>query len=100
MIARTGIGFSNKTTLVSPEGMHNASAPPLESLVDNIPALKCSLYFGMKEYSSSPASAKDLKNLAEKANLSDIYHWDIHRFYEELSTIHHFKGIISMQNEY
>ena len=103
MVARTGIGFSINAALVRPDYLDYASAQYLESHVDIIPALKCSLYFGMKEYSSGVSSAKDLEiliNEIEKTDLSGIYFMEIHRFYKELNTLQHFKGIMSMQNKY
>ena len=62
MIARTGIGFSSLpiSTMNHPD---NDSDQYVESLVDNIPALKCSLYFSLKENIASQEDTQDRRNL-------------------------------------
>ena len=93
MIARTGIGFSSIPISTMNHQDHD-SDQYVESLVDNIPALKCSLYFKLKEYISSKKDTKDIGNLdVEIAHLNNV---DIQRFYDELNSIQHFKGIFSL----
>ena len=96
MIARTGIAFSNNA--ISTVNLYENSELQIESLVDNIPALKCSIYYSMKEYVSSQKLKLDEGSLETEQWMS--YNWNIHRFYDELSNIQHFKGIFSIQNIY
>ena len=98
MIARTGIGFSSLSISTMNRQDHD-SDQYIESLVDNIPALKCSLYYSLKEYISSHEETRDRENLdVEIAHLNNV---DIQRFYDELNSIQHFKGIFSLyQNAY
>ena len=94
MIARTGIGFSSLSISTMNRQDHD-SGQYVESLMDNIPALKCSLYFSLKEYKSSQENTSDKDNLeVELAHLNNV---DIQRFYDELNSIQHFKGIYSLQ---
>ena len=94
MIARTGIAFSSLAISTMNLQDHD-SDQYVESLVDNIPALKCSLYFSLKEYISSHEDSKDRESLdVEIEYLNDV---DIQRFYEELNSFQYFKGILSLQ---
>ena len=97
MIARTGIAFSSLAISTMNLQDHD-SDQYVESLVDNIPALKCSLYFNLKEYISSQKLKVDEGNLETENWMS--YNWNIHRLYDELGNIQHFKGIFSIQNIY
>ena len=97
MIAPTGIIFSNKTTCATSYGNEGFYT---ECLLDTIPALKCSIYFGFWQYITSPASKKESHDFEPivAPDLIDAYMWDFERFHEELRCIDHFKGILELKS--
>ena len=97
IIARTGIAFSNQS--ISAHELNNHFLEnQIECLVDNIPPLKCSLYFSMKEYESIKPLKFDKERLG--TNYLMTYIWNFQRFHQELKDFQHFKGIFSMQEKH
>ena len=93
MIGRTGIAFSNQTTLSGYGPNQNT-----ECLIDTLPALKCSLYYGLCYLTQQKVSVTDLKGLDDllHRDLKKVYDWDFVRFQEELICTEQLKPIFKL----
>ena len=101
MIARAGIAFSNTTTTCVQRGFENDELYT-ECLLDILPALKCSLYYGLQCFTSSHRNAKDPQdtNLICPTEMRDIFEEEFDQFREMLSSVDQFKNILECQKLY
>ena len=101
MIARAGIAFSNKTTTCAQRGFENGEFYT-ECLLDILPALKCSLYYGLRCFTSSHRNVKDPQdaNLICSTDVRDIFEEEFDQYREMLSSVDQFKNILECQKAY
>ena len=104
MIARAGIAFSNKTTSV-------AGQADTECLIDTLPALKCSLYYGLRKnplpkgffsrrFNDLEIYKREFKDLSDATyrDLKEVYDWEFARFQEELIPFEQFRLIFELND--
>ena len=98
MISRAGIAFSNKTTTCVSGEFENRELYT-ECLLDILPALKCSLYYGLRCYTSSQRHVNDSKdaNLVFSKDMYDIFEEEFDKNHDILSCIDQFKNILEYQ---
>ena len=85
IVARAGIAFSR-------EALSNNDGHDIECLIDNLPALRCSLYFVLR-------CQKEWPNVEYYRKLvSSVDYAEFHEFHEQLDCIDHYKGMLNLYN--
>ena len=103
MISRAGIAFSNqRTTCFECSGNFENGELFTECLLDILPALKCSLYYGLRCYTSSQRHVKDSQdaNLMCSKDMSDMFEEEFDKNRDILSCIDQFNNILESQTAY
>ena len=83
MVSRAGIAFSNQTTTCVTGDSENGELYT-ESLLDILPALKCSLYYGLRCFTSSRRDVKDSQDadLTCSKEMRDIFEEEFDKYRE------------------
>ena len=87
IIARAGLAFSR-------EALSNNDGHDIECMVDNLPALRSSLYFLLRCQKEWP----EPDNRYYRRLVSSVDFAEFHEFHEELECIDHYKGILNLYN--
>ena len=101
MIARAGIAFSNKTTTCGQRGFENGELYT-ECLLDILPALHCSLYYGLRCFASSPGHVEDPHDayLICSNDMHEIFEDEFDKNRDILRCVDQFKNILESQTAY